>query len=52
MTRLTKHAACVGEGKNLYKISIATSKGRKVGGFKCRYEDNINLDIREKCYVG
>jgi hypothetical protein len=41
--RCAGHVARVGKGRGLYKILV----GRPLGKPRCRWEDNINMDLRE-----
>jgi hypothetical protein len=36
------------EGRGVYRVSVVWSKGkRQLGRLRCRWEDNIKMDLRE-----
>jgi hypothetical protein len=38
----------MGEGRDVYRVLVGRLKGkRSLGSPRCRWEDNINLDLRE-----
>jgi hypothetical protein len=42
------HGACMGEGRVVYRILVGRPKGKRpLGRHRHRWEDNINLDLRE-----
>jgi hypothetical protein len=46
--RWVRHVACMEAMKSSYKISVGKPEGkRSLGGSRCRWEDNINMDCRE-----
>jgi hypothetical protein len=46
--RLAGHVVCMGEGKGVYRVLVGRPKGkRRLGRPRCRWEDNIKLDLRE-----
>jgi hypothetical protein len=46
--RWVGHVACMGEGRGVYKALIGKPKGKRpLGRPRCRWEDNIKLDLRE-----
>jgi hypothetical protein len=45
--RWARHVACMGEGRGVYRVLIGRLKGKRlVGRPRCRWEDNIELDLR------
>jgi hypothetical protein len=37
-----------GEGRGVYRVLVGRSEGKRpVGRHRCRWEDNINIDLRE-----
>jgi hypothetical protein len=43
-----EHEACMKEMRNMYKILVEKSEGKKpLGRPRCRWEDNIKLDLKE-----
>jgi hypothetical protein len=42
--RLAGHVACTGEKRNAYRILVGK---RPLGKPRCRWEDNIRMDLRE-----
>jgi hypothetical protein len=46
--RLAGYMARIGEGRGVYRVLIGNSEGKRLlGRPKCRWEDNIKLDLRE-----
>jgi hypothetical protein len=46
--RWAGHVACIGEGRGVYKVLVGRPKGRRpLGRPRCRWEDNIKMDLRE-----
>jgi hypothetical protein len=46
--RWVGHVARVGEGTGVYRVLVGRSKGeRPLGRSRCRWEDNIRMDLRE-----
>jgi hypothetical protein len=41
-----------GEKRNSYRILVGKPKGRPCGRRRCRWEDNIKLDLRETGWDG
>jgi hypothetical protein len=42
------HVACMGEGRNLYRVLVGKSEGKKpLGRPRHRWEDGIEVDLRE-----
>jgi hypothetical protein len=42
------HVAHLGEKRNAYRICVGKPEGkRSLGRHRCRWEDNINMDLRE-----
>jgi hypothetical protein len=42
------HVADMGEGRGVYKVLVGRPKGKRpLGRPRCRWEDNIKLDLRE-----
>jgi hypothetical protein len=42
------HVACMGEGRGVYRVLFGRPKGKRpLGRPKCRWEDNIKMDLRE-----
>jgi hypothetical protein len=49
------HVARMGEKRNVYRILVAESEGRRsVGRSRCRRMDNINMDFKgsRMCWYG
>jgi hypothetical protein len=43
------HAACMGEGKGLYRVLVGKSKGKTpLGRPRHRWEYNIKMDLQEE----
>jgi len=48
-----KYAVCMGEMRNAYKILVQKPEGKRLlGRPRCRWEDNIRMDLRERNWVG
>jgi hypothetical protein len=46
--RWAGHMACMGEGRGVYRVLVGRPKGKRpLGRPRCRWEDNIKLDLRE-----
>jgi hypothetical protein len=46
--RWAEHVARIGEVRGAYKIMVGKPEGRRpVGRPRCRWEDNIKIDLRE-----
>jgi hypothetical protein len=46
--RWAGHMACIGEGRGVYRVLVGRPKGKRpLGRPRCRWEDNIKLDLRE-----
>jgi hypothetical protein len=46
--RSAGHVARMGEGRSVYRILVGRSEGeRPLGRPRCRWKDNIKLDLRE-----
>jgi hypothetical protein len=46
--RWAGHVARIGEGRGIYKVLVGRPEGKRPLGIpRRRWEDNINLDIRE-----
>jgi hypothetical protein len=46
--RWTGHAACMGERRGTYRISVGRPEGRRtLGSPRRRWEDNIKMDLQE-----
>jgi hypothetical protein len=42
------HVACMGEGRGVYRILVGRPEGKRpLGRRRCRWEDNIKMDLRE-----
>jgi hypothetical protein len=42
------HVACMGEGRGVYRVLVGRSEGKRpLGRPRCRWEDNVKLDLRE-----
>jgi hypothetical protein len=51
--RLTKHVACMGEIRNMYKILFGKPEGmRPLKRHRCTCEDNNRMDFREMGWEG
>jgi len=46
--RLEAHVACMGERKGIYRVLMGKPEGKRpVGRPRCRWEDNIKMDLQE-----
>jgi hypothetical protein len=46
--RWAGHVARTGEGRGVYRVSVGRPEGKRpLGRPRCRWEDNIKLDLRE-----
>jgi hypothetical protein len=46
--RWAGHVACMGEGRGVYRVLVGRPKGKRpLGRPKCKWEDNIKMDLRE-----
>jgi hypothetical protein len=46
--RWAGHVACMGEKRNAYRILVGKPEGKRpLGRPRCRWEDNIRMDLRE-----
>jgi len=46
--RLAGHVACMGEGREMYRVLVGTSEGKRpLGRPRRRWEDNIKMDLQE-----
>jgi hypothetical protein len=46
--RWARHVACMWEGRGIYRILVGRPKGKRpLERPRCRWEDNINMDLRE-----
>jgi hypothetical protein len=46
--RWVGHVADMGEWKGVYRVLVGRTKGKRpLGRPRCRWEDNINIDLRE-----
>jgi hypothetical protein len=46
--RWAGHAARMGEGRGVYRVSVGRPEGKRpLGRPRSRWEDNINMDLRE-----
>jgi hypothetical protein len=46
--RWAGHVACIGEKRNAYRILVGKQEGKRpLGRPRCRWEDNINMDLQE-----
>jgi hypothetical protein len=46
--RWAGHVARMGEGRGVYRVLVGRPEGkRSVGRLRCRWEDNIKVDIRD-----
>jgi hypothetical protein len=46
--RWAGHVASMGEGRGVYRFLVGRSKGKRpLGRARCRWEDNIKMDLRE-----
>jgi hypothetical protein len=46
--RLAGHVARMGEGRGVYRVLVGRPEGKRpLGRPRCRWEDNIKMDLRE-----
>jgi hypothetical protein len=46
--RWAGHVARMGEGRGVYRVLVGRPEGkRSLGRLRCRWEDNIKMDLRE-----
>jgi hypothetical protein len=46
--RWAGHVVCIKEGRGVYRVLVGRSKGKRpLGRPRCRWEDNIKMDLRE-----
>ena len=46
--RRAGHVACMGEGRGLHRVLIGKPEAKRpLGRPRCRWEDNINMDLQE-----
>jgi hypothetical protein len=46
--RWVGHMACMGEGRGVYRVLVGRPEGKRpLGRPRCRWEDNIKMDLRE-----
>jgi hypothetical protein len=46
--RWAGHVACMGEGRNVYRVLMGKPEGKKpLERSRCRWEDGIKMDLRE-----
>jgi hypothetical protein len=46
--RLAGHVARVGEKRNVYRVLVGNSEGKRpFGRPRCRWEDNITMDLQK-----
>jgi hypothetical protein len=51
--RLAGHVARMGEGRGVYRVFVGKPEGKSpLGRPKCRWKDNITMDVREVGIVG
>ena len=42
------HVACMGEGRGVYRVLVGKPEGKRpLGRPRCRWEDNIKMDLEE-----
>jgi hypothetical protein len=47
--RWAGHVACTGEGRGAYRVWVGRPEGKRpLGRPRCRWEDNIKMDLKEK----
>jgi hypothetical protein len=47
-TRWAGHVACTGEGGGVYRVLVGRPEGKRpLGRPRCRWENNIKMDLRE-----
>jgi len=51
--RCVEHVACMGERRGAYSVLVGKPEGeRPLGRPRCRWEDNIKIDLQEVGYGG
>ena len=46
--RLEGHVVCMGERRGLYRVLVGKPEGKRpLGRLRCRWEDNIKMDLQE-----
>jgi hypothetical protein len=46
--RWAGHVACMGEGKGVHRVLVGKPEGKRpLGRPRCRWEDNIKVDVEE-----
>jgi hypothetical protein len=45
--RWAEHVAHMGEKRNAYGILVRKPEGRRLGRTRCRWEDDIKIELRE-----
>jgi hypothetical protein len=46
--RWAGHVASTGEGSGVYRVLVGRTEGKRpLGRSRCRWEDNIKMDLRE-----
>jgi hypothetical protein len=46
--RWVGHVTCMGEGRSVYRVLVGRREGKRpLGRPRCRWEDNIKMDLRE-----
>jgi hypothetical protein len=49
----SEHVACMGEERKLYKVLVGIPEGKRpLERPRCRWEDEIGMDLRETGWVG
>ena len=44
----TGHVACMGEGRGMYRVLVGKAEGKRpMGRPRCRWDDNIKMDLQE-----
>jgi hypothetical protein len=51
--RWAGHVACTGEKRGVYRVLMRKTEGKRpLGGTRCRWEDNVKMDLQEvRCGV-
>jgi hypothetical protein len=53
MIRWAGHVACMGEKRNAYRVLVGKAEGKRpLERPRCRWEDNIKMDLKEKRWGG
>jgi hypothetical protein len=51
--RWAGHVACMGEGRGAYRVLVGRPDGRRpLGRPRCRWEENIKMDLQEVGWGG